>query len=432
MKTLTNTSRTYSEESLRTFKMKMLNWIQSFNIFCFLDSHGYQDDYSQFDWIAAVDATNSIELSVHHPFQELKQFADAHPGWFFGHVNYPDDRQDQIGFPPGFFFQPRIVLTCRGNQIEVTSSSGDWESVLQQIETTVLPDRESLHAANRINPQISRADYLTAIERIHEHLQRGDCYEMNYCQEFQLEGVQLNPLELYLSMMAISPNPFSAWYRFRKHYCFCASPERFLQKKGERLISQPIKGTGRRNPKDPALDAQAAENLKQSQKEIRENVMIVDLVRNDLSRVAARGTVHVPELMGLHEFPQVFQLISTVEAKLDQSNHWADALEACFPMGSMTGAPKKRVMELTKNYEATPRGLFSGTIGYINPERDFDFNVVIRSAFYNASTSCLSIKAGGGITIQSDPEAEYQESLLKIEALLRLFQKNQNSEIDVA
>jgi para-aminobenzoate synthetase component 1 len=403
----------------------MLNWIQSFNIFCFLDSHGYRDGNTQYDWIAAVDVIHSIELSAQDPFEELKQFADAHPGWIFGHMNYPDERPDCIGFPAGFFFQPTILLTCRANEIEVSSTTLDPATVFKQIEETVVDESVSLHPVNHIIPQISRTNYLKAINRIKEHLQRGDCYEINYCQEFQLEEVQLNPLEFYLMLMSVSPNPFSAWYRIKDRYCFCASPERFLQKKGDRLLSQPIKGTARRHPDNASMDKEAATMLMQSRKEIRENVMIVDLVRNDMSRVAARGTVHVPELMQLHTFPQVFQLISSVEARLDPRYHWTDAIKVCFPMGSMTGAPKKRVMELTKDYEATPRGLFSGTIGYIDPERDFDFNVVIRSAFYDASTACMSIKAGGGITIQSDPEDEYQESLLKIEALLRLFQIKQ-------
>jgi para-aminobenzoate synthetase component 1 len=425
MKTLISTHRIDSPEALGAFKSKMLNWIQTFNIFCFLDSHGYRDQHTQYDWIAAVDAEHFTELATQDPFKVLKQFADAHPGWLFGHMNYPDERSDRIGFPPGFFFQPKILLTCRGNEIEVSSTTLDPETVFKQIEEAAVHEHASLQSANRIVPQISRTNYLKAIDRIKEHLQRGDCYEINYCQEFQLDEVQLDPLTFYSMLMSVSPNPFSAWYRLKDRYCFCASPERFLQKKGDRLLSQPIKGTARRHLENAHMDKQAAIMLVQSKKEMRENVMIVDLVRNDMSRVASRGTVHVPELMQLHSFPQVFQLISSVEARLDPRYHWSDALEVCFPMGSMTGAPKKRVMELTKDYEATPRGLFSGTIGYIDPERDFDFNVVIRSAFYDASSSCLSIKAGGGITIQSDPEDEYQESLLKIEALLRLIQIKQ-------
>lgn len=425
MKTVISTRRIDSPEALSAFKSKMLNWIQTFNIFCFLDSHGYRDQHTQYDWIAAVDAMHFIELAAQDPFKGLKQFADAHSGWLFGHMNYPDERPDRIGFPPGFFFQPKILLTCRGNDIEVSSTIIDPETVFKQIEDAAVHEHAPRRTANRIIPQISRTDYLKAIDRIKEHLQRGDCYEINYCQEFQLDEIQLDPLTFYLMLMSVSPNPFSAWYRLKDRYCFCASPERFLQKKGDRLLSQPIKGTARRDLEDANKDKQAAITLVQSKKEMRENVMIVDLVRNDLSRIASRGTVHVPELMQLHTFPQVFQLISSVEARLDPKYHWLDAIEACFPMGSMTGAPKKRVMELTKDYEATPRGLFSGTIGYIDPERDFDFNVVIRSAFYDASNSCLSIKAGGGITIQSVSEDEYQESLLKIEALLRLIQINQ-------
>jgi para-aminobenzoate synthetase component 1 len=188
------------------------------------------------------------------------------------------------------------------------------------------------------------------------------------------------------------------------------------------LISQPIKGTSKRNLIDAEKDLIGRQYLKESQKEKSENVMIVDLVRNDLSKVSARGTVEVEELMGIYSFPQVHQMISTVVSILDNRFHWTEALDACFPMGSMTGAPKKRVMELINTYEKTARGLFSGTIGYVDPQGDFDFNVVIRSYFYDRSTKKLSFKAGGGITINSNPEQEYKESLLKVEILRKLLE----------
>ena len=189
------------------------------------------------------------------------------------------------------------------------------------------------------------------------------------------------------------------------------------------MISQPIKGTAKRDLVDPAHDEQLKQNLLQSIKERSENVMIVDLVRNDLSKICTPGTVKVDELFGLYSFPQVHQMISTVSGKLPIDTHWLECITATFPMGSMTGAPKKRVMELIEEYERTKRGLFSGAIGYLKPSStenagiDFDFNVVIRSLFYNAHSKYLSYQTGGGITFNSDAEREYEESMLKGEAI---------------
>jgi para-aminobenzoate synthetase component 1 len=399
----------------------MLNRIKSFNIFSFLDSNGYQDPHSRFEWLAAVDVLHSIKLDDGESAYSLEQFAQAHPGWLFGHLNYPDTSSDRVGFPAAYFFQPRILITCKNNQVEITTQDADANDFLNLILQTEPAEIKTSFNCGSIRPSMSKEAYLRKMDLLKQHLQQGDCYEINFCQEFELDQVRLEPLDFYLSLMEISPNPFAAWYRMEDRHCFCASPERYLQKIGNRLISQPIKGTARRQPGDKILDDKISNELQLSMKEKRENVMIVDLVRNDLSRVAAKGSVRVSELMGLYRFPQVFQLISTVEAELSDSKNWLDALFTCFPMGSMTGAPKKRVMELIKSYESGPRGLFSGAIGYIDPERDFDFNVVIRSAFYHESAEIVLLKAGGGITIQSEPESEYQESILKLEAMLKLF-----------
>ena len=200
----------------------------------------------------------------------------------------------------------------------------------------------------------------------------------------------------------------------------CASPERFLQKRGMQLISQPIKGTSKRDM-DPVKDTTNKNHLTSSTKEKSENVMVVDLVRNDMSMVCEKGSVKVKELFGVYSFPQVHQMISTVEGTLSSGLKFTDAIEACFPMGSMTGAPKKRVMELIEDYEFSERGLFSGSIGYITPEGDFDFNVVIRSIFYNKNRKEVSFFAGSGITFYSNAEEEYEECLLKAKALVEVL-----------
>ncbi len=411
-------------DSIQNFLPKMLNWASQFNIFCFLNSNNYNQPHQEYDGLFAVDAEQVLELQNEDFAAPLKQFATDNPGWIFGHLNYPQKKQDSIAFSPGCFFVAKTLIQISTDVISI-SSQQDPQIIFNQICSTSETMDESLILNEEIRSATSKEEYLQAIDAIKIHLQRGDCYEINYCQEFYANQITLNPLSLYLNLMKSSPAPFSVLYKWHDKYCISASPERFLKKKGDRLISQPIKGTSKRDHQNKANDEAGKLYLQQNQKEKSENVMIVDLVRNDLSRVCARGSVEVEELMGIYSFPQVHQMISTVVGTLNKAIHWTEALQACYPMGSMTGAPKKRVMELIDQYEKTPRGLFSGTIGYITPERDFDFNVVIRSYFYNQSTQSISFKAGGGITINSNPLEEYEESLLKVQALKKLLTPNQ-------
>ena len=211
-------------------------------------------------------------------------------------------------------------------------------------------------------------------------------------------------------------------YKLDDKFLVCASPERYLKKVGSKIFSQPIKGTSKRNVKDTDEDEKSKKDLIESEKETSENVMVVDLVRNDLSKVCVEGSVKVEELFGVYSFPQVHQMISTVSGTVSAQVKFTDILKATFPMGSMTGVPKKRVMGLIEQYEKTKRGLFSGSLGYINPEGDFDFNVVIRSILYNQSAKYVSIQAGSAITYYSDAEKEYDECLLKIEAMKKVLE----------
>ena len=223
--------------------------------------------------------------------------------------------------------------------------------------------------------------------------------------------------------MSISPNPFSALYRLNDKYCICASPERYFKKSGNKIFSQPIKGTAKRNLANPELDEFSKQRLQNSEKEKSENVMVVDLVRNDLSRVCKSGTVKVDELFGIYSFPQVHQMISTISGDLEDGIDWVDVVKATFPMGSMTGAPKRSVLEIIERYESTKRGLFSGAIGYVTPQGDADFNVVIRIILYNQSTQYLSFQVGSAITFYSNAIEEYEECLLKANAMQQVLQK---------
>jgi para-aminobenzoate synthetase component 1 len=205
-----------------------------------------------------------------------------------------------------------------------------------------------------------------------------------------------------------------------EQFLLSASPERFIKKVGKKIISQPIKGTARRGANEEE-DKQIKHHLFNDPKERAENIMIVDLVRNDLSRTADKGSVIVEELCGIYTFPQVHQMISTVVSELREDVHFIEAIRQCFPMGSMTGAPKVRAMKLIEKYESTKRGLFSGAVGYITPEGDFDFNVVIRSILYNARNHYLSFMVGGAITMQAEAEKEYEECMLKAKAIMRVL-----------
>jgi para-aminobenzoate synthetase component 1 len=239
---------------------------------------------------------------------------------------------------------------------------------------------------------------------------------MNFCQEFYGSS-KLNAAGFFMRLNRLSPAPFSAWYRNREQHIFCASPERFLFKEDDKIVSQPIKGTIRRSAHD--LEDQALkQQLLNSEKDQAENVMIVDLVRNDLSRTAQTGTVEVEELFGIYGFRQVWQMISTISSKLKNESDAISAIKAAFPPGSMTGAPKIRSMELIDNFESSARGTFSGTLGYFSPDGNFDFNVLIRSLFYNEEHEKISFQTGGAIVYDSDPDKEFDECMLKAKAML--------------
>jgi para-aminobenzoate synthetase component 1 len=314
---------------------------------------------------------------------------------------------------------PEIVIQKKGDQVEVSCCSLLPDDVLQQIQSTSITSNES--ATVQITSRISKDEYLQIIHSLRDHILKGDCYEINFCQEFFAENASIDPLHIYQKLSSVSPTPFAGFYKLDDKYLLCASPERFLRKQAAKLISQPIKGTIKRNLSDVTADEQLKQELLTSQKDKSENVMIVDLMRNDLSKICKQGSVQVEELFGIYSFPQVHQMISTIVGIIKNDVDFADTLQATFPMGSMTGAPKRRVLELIDQYEKTKRGIYSGSIGYINPDGNFDFNVVIRSIMYNETNGYLSYQVGGGITFYSDAEKEYEECLLKAEAIKKVL-----------
>ncbi|GGK69087.1 aminodeoxychorismate synthase component I [Rufibacter glacialis] len=332
------------------------------------------------------------------------------------HSQHPD----YLGFPELTFFAPETWITFSAESITISSTVEEPEAVAQAILATSFTGSFS-QSPIQTQARVAKEDYLQTVEQLRQHILEGDVYEVNYCQEFYAEEVRLSPLPLFWKLNQASPTPFAGFLKLEDRYLLCASPERFLKKEGNVLISQPIKGTIRRG-NTPQEDEHQRQLLASSEKEQAENMMIVDLVRNDLNRVASTGTVQVEELFGLYGFRYVWQMISTVTGQVPDSVSPVEVLKATFPMGSMTGAPKIRALELIEQYEQTKRGLYSGSLGYFLPNGDFDFNVVIRSLQYNAQSGYLSFEVGSAITYDSDPEQEYQECLLKAEAINQVLQ----------
>ncbi len=431
----TSTNYTFSISDFEQAKEKVLNWAQQFNTFCFLDNHQYQIEPHSMECLLAAGVKRQLKADAGDALNQLQEFInsgsdqDSQTVWLFGHLAYDlkneierlsSANSDNIGFPDLFFFEPEIIIRLTENEmiIEADDPAAVYATVsgISHVSDTV--------AAIKIQSRLSQQQYIAVINKLKQHILRGNCYEINFCQEFFAENAGINPVEVYKKLSLLSPNPFSALYRVDNNWLLCASPERFLKKQGNRILSQPIKGTSKRILNNNAEDDKSKNELKYSAKDRSENVMVVDLVRNDLAKVCEEGTVGVDELYGIYSFPQVHQMISTISGELKKDIPFTEIIKAIFPMGSMTGAPKMRVMELIEEYEQTKRGIFSGAVGYISPDGDFDFNVVIRSIMYNAESEYLSFQAGSGITFSSDPEKEWEECLMKAEAMKKVLEEN--------
>ena len=415
-----------TDNFFENFKMKMLNWANQFNIFCLLDNNNYSLEEASFECILAAGCVRAYTFNGENDLKDLQKFHDQNPSWLFGHLgynasgkSYAKNRLSNFNFGDGFFFEPETIIKLSLNNIEILKSNKNHNAILAEIENTEVSSFEE-SISLQIKPAINKDQYIAAIKKIKNHIKRGDCYEINFCQQFTVENAGINPIYVYSKLTELSPAPLGALYKLNSNYCLCASPERFLQKKGMQLISQPIKGTSKRD-KDPIKDEFNKKYLTTSTKEKSENVMVVDLVRNDMSLVCEKGSVSVKELFAVYSFPQVHQMISTITGTLEADRKFTEAISACFPMGSMTGAPKKRVMELIEKYEFSPRGLFSGSIGYITPNGDFDFNVIIRSIFYNKYRKEIAFFAGSGITFYSEPNEEYEECMWKANAIVKVL-----------
>jgi para-aminobenzoate synthetase component 1 len=456
------TIKEYHLSNSTEFKEKLLSWSYQFDEIVWMDSNNYPQKTSNFDQILAVQAFTAIKTDAHGAFDRLREYQESTRDWIFGYLSYDlkndienltSNNFDGLQFPDLYFFQPAKVFLIKGDKLELhylkmvdDEMDGDFEGInrceriddrKEKIEKRkeskeergeIKDNRKEKIIDNRqgtgaIDSRVSREAYLQKVNKLLSYIHRGDIYEANFCQEFYADNLEIDPIGVFEKLNEISSSPFAAFLKLENNYLLSASPERYLKKEGLKIISQPIKGTARREI-DKMEDAKIAEALSKDSKEVSENVMIVDLVRNDLSKIAKRGSVKVEELCKVYSFKQVHQLISTISAELDSQISPVEVLRATFPMGSMTGAPKISAMKIIEELEETKRGLYSGAVGYFTPDGDFDFNVVIRSILYSSKNKYVSFSVGGAITSKSIPELEYEECLLKAKAMRDALMKN--------
>jgi len=424
------TSKCYTVGNPEQLKKQLLFWSQQFREIIFLDSnskHNTNQKYSSYDSILAVDAFTSIKTDYHNAFEDLKQYQQTTGDWIFGYMTYDlkndvealqSNNFDGLNFPDLFFFQPKKLFLLNGNQLEIQylnmcddEIEEDFSAIIQS-QKWVTENESSIE----IQQRISKENYIKKVSKMQEYIHRGDMYEANFCMEFFAENAHIHPFEKFEKLTTISKAPFTVFLKNNQQFLLSASPERYLKKVGERLISQPIKGTAQRFL-DAVEDEKSKNQLASDPKERAENIMITDLVRNDLSRTAQQNSVQVEELCAVYSFLQVHQMISTITSKLDFQYSVIEVIKNSFPMGSMTGAPKVSAMKISEELEETKRGLYSGAVGYFTPTADFDFNVVIRSILYNQENKYVSFSVGSAITAQSVPEKEYEECILKAKAM---------------
>ena len=410
-------------------KKKLVYWTGNFSSALLIDRNGFSVGDALRDCLVACGELDSCEASSSDNFSSLKSFIEEKGDWLFGYFSYDlkneleprvfklnDPRLDPVGFPLLHFFRPKHIFEIKEGLFSI-SSVDDPHFIFKEIDAVEV-NEVPLKNFGVISSGFTREEYIQSVIKLKEHILNGDVYEVNLCQEFFIEHFSFDPFQTFNRLNAINPAPYSCFLKHDDRFLLCASPERFLKKEGSKIMSQPMKGTISRHGNTTALDEALKQKLQNDPKEKAENVMIVDLVRNDLSRSAIPGTVRVEELFGIYSYTNVHQMVSTISAELRPDIHFIDALKHAFPIGSMTGAPKIMAMQLIDRYEKTRRGLFSGSVGFITPEGDFDFNVVIRSLLYNARSKYLSFQAGAAITIDSVPEKEYEECMVKVKSIM--------------
>ncbi len=416
-------SKSYSLKNKDLFVKKIVNFSSDQSHFTLLNSNDSFDDY---ELIIAYGAESFLQSSK-NSLKKIDKYIHTVNDWIFGYLSYDlkneienltDLNKDVFNLPNLYFYQPKVIWLIKEEKAEIYSIdeknlNEDWDHI-NSIDYKDCIEKSSVDLITRT----SKEEYVRKIKNIKQRILQGDCYEMNYCFDMYSKNKTINPYKTYIKLNDYTRSPMSTFFKLNQLYLLSSSPERFIKRVNKKIISQPIKGTAKRG-----LDSKEDEKIKytllSSPKELSENHMIVDLVRNDLSRVAEKGSVKVKNLNKLNTFKRVHQLISTIEAQIDVKTKFSKIITGMFPMGSMTGAPKIESMNIIDEYESTKRGLYSGSIGYIKPNKDFDFNVVIRSIIYDKLMKEINVSVGSAITFKSDPESEFEECLIKAEPMIK-------------
>jgi para-aminobenzoate synthetase component 1 len=414
------------------FKKQLRAFYKLEKYMVFLESNHSNQKYDSYQTLVGVGYLDGITCKSSGAFDQLEVFKNKHNDWMFGFLGYDlkneleglnSAHKDILEFPDLCFFVPKLVFEISECEVSINAYNitlANAKKLVHDIQNHHSNTDKAVRQKIALKALDTKEAYLQKAQSFLKHIYRGDIYEANFCTQFYAHQAHLNPQVAFNALNSISEPPFAVYARFKDHYVICASPERYLKKKGSKLISQPIKGTAKRSS-DPIQDEVLKERLFNDPKERSENVMIVDLVRNDLSKTAVKGSVKVEELFGIYTFKQVHHMISTISATLCDQYRAIDAIKTTFPMGSMTGAPKISAMNIIEENESFKRGLYSGAIGYFTPAGDFDFNVVIRTILYNEKLKTLSFAVGSAITAAAIPEKEFEECFLKARALIEVL-----------
>ena len=415
--------KVFKVENINDFKDKLLFFSKSKENVILLDSNSKKNDYEFIFSYGKISELKSFDNSLDKLDNYIKQVDD----WIFGFISY-DLKEEIEGFnsnnlkyfdvPNLSFFQPSIIWVFDGVELKALYfDEKELFDVWNEINKIHIScDSIESNPNVELKGRLSKEEYIKKIKNIKKRIKMGDTYELNFCFDFFNDNTKINPENTFKKLNKLTESPMSVFYKDHHLHVLSSSPERFIKRNKKTIISQPIKGTKKRG-KNIDEDVFLINSLKNSIKEKSENHMIVDLVRNDFSRIAKKGSVKVTELSKINTYKNIHQMVSTIEAQIENDMFFSTILKSTFPMGSMTGAPKIKTMKIIDELEETSRGIYSGAIGYIDPNKNFDFNVVIRTIIYDDKLSKISVNVGSGITFKSDPKDEYEECLTKIDAL---------------
>jgi para-aminobenzoate synthetase component 1 len=405
-------------------KNQAIQWANKhFNFFCFLDSNAYKHGFGnqEFDWIIGMGN------SLFQPKSLMEFLESENEDRKFYHFTYDlknwiepllsSTNKSRFQVQPINILDPEVVLLCKDNKLWIERNKSNYKKIInsigqEEVETNFKP-------TDGLQGKWTEEEYINAYNRCLKELQQGNIYEVNLCQEFYMNDFDTPILPLFFAMNDSAKAPFSSLFKMGEYWIASVSPERFLFQDGQKIVSQPIKGTRKRGKTD-AEDLALVDELKNSLKENSENTMIVDLVRNDLSFYAQKASVEVEDLCKIYTFPHVHQMISTISCQLNSEKDFWNAFLQAYPMGSMTGVPKISAMELIDDVEDFKRNSYSGTIGF-KKGNTADFNVLIRSLMINEKLKMAHLPVGGAITIRSSAEEEYQECLVKMNGINKIL-----------